>query len=242
MNWPKLSKIKAVDKFNYLFPEGGDLICPKVNNFPNQLQIIRQNLVDTFNEADKLGKKEFGLDITMSLKIYELLKPNDVLPMRVASSNEFWYWISLELIPDLVFRRYKGMNTDNIKKRYYERTLRIWPFMLWWGAHLTWQGDREKTLEVLNNGFTVTAYETLLDRCGNGYREDLFRAISLKFSQINKEYMATDKEFLRPVIVFNTSRIINVEPTFYDGGIEGYVESLFEPFVSKLKKKKNNFI
>jgi hypothetical protein len=107
--------------------------------------------------------------------------------------------------------------------------------MLWWGVHLTWQGNREKTEWVLNNGFTVSAIEALLDRGGSGYRIDLFREISAVFADFSTKYQVTDKDLLRSVIAFNTTRAVNIEPNFYKGGVKDYVQDLFAPFIKDLK-------
>ncbi|MCX6159231.1 MAG: hypothetical protein NTY74_14720 [Ignavibacteriae bacterium] len=237
MIWPELTKSNAISAFYDLFPDD-NTVCPVVEKFSSQNhQELRDVLSNKFVECKQNGKNEFSIDLVMSLAFYEYLKPGVNIDMRTLASNEFWYWISIKLIPDLIFKRYPNMNKASLEKRFFDRVTRMWPFMMWWGAHLIWQGDYDKTLNILQNGFTVTAFETLLDRGGRGYREDLFRAIALKYSNIFRDYRTNDKVLLRQVITLNSLRINNIEPVFYTGGIEGYVNELFEPFITNLKKK-----
>jgi hypothetical protein len=243
MVWPQLSKTGAMESFDQLFPDE-NTVCPQfqdpLSRFDSQssqtLHRLRLSLVKALDDAENADKKGFAMDCMLSIALYcNTIEMN--IPMRVAASMSFWYWISLKLIPDLVFRRFSDMNRKNLRMHYFHDSRRVWPYVLWWGAHLTWQGDVEKTKQMLSCGFNVSAIEAFIYRGGSGFRVDLFRMIAAYFAEINKTYIASDKEVLRKVMVLNTSKTVTIEPVYYSGGMYKYVQDLFAPFITNLKPR-----
>lgn len=243
MIWPQLEKLRAAEVFEELFKDGLPVSSSRID-FNRNLNLdiaapfikLRSDLKKVYDAALSSRMKGFDIDRVMSLELYSTTIEMKI-PMRVAASMPFWYWVSLKLLPDLLFNRFPQMDKEALRGRYYERNMRVWPYMLWWGAHLTWQGNRKDTESVLKQGFSVSAIEVFLDRSGSGYRTNLFREIAAQFAIHNTNYLATDKDLLRPVMGLNTSKIVNIEPEFYSDGIKGYVKDLFAPFIKNLKPR-----
>ena len=216
---------------------------------------IRMSVVDTFKQAlEKSGNKiNYYLDLTVGIKLYEMLNPNNGFDVIKANDDDIWRYISVCVMPDLTFIRYpnqssdidvireyipdltyaKGVKTekDSIrikKKRFYSHTRRIWLKTLWWYIHLGWQGDAEQTYKVLeNNGTNIISH--FIERPGRGYREQLFRCMLYAYSLLPEQ---RDSIF-RAAAKLNLAKCVSVEPALTVGGEEAYSEKLFEEVFTK---------
>ena len=98
---------------------------------------IRNYMVEKYHELKQSGYKDYKLDYRFSLLFYDYFRQKEWMTDRIAADYEFWSYIALIVIPDLVFDRF-GVEDD---KHYYAKGLRIWPYTLYWYAHLSWQGN-----------------------------------------------------------------------------------------------------
>ena len=228
-------------------------------SFGEEYKDIRSGVVETFQKllADGDYKINYRLDLGVGIKLYELLNPANGFDLIKANDDDIWRYISVRVMPDLTFIRYPNQSSDVEvikeiipelsyaigittekdsvrlkKKRFYSHTRRIWLKTLWWYIHLGWQGDSEKTYEVLkNNGTNVIGH--FIERPGRGYREQLFRYMLYAYSMLPEQ---KDKTF-RAAAKLNLAKCVSVEPALTEGGEKGYSEKLFEEVYTKELEK-----
>jgi hypothetical protein len=165
------------------------------------------------------NNEKYLMDVNIGLKLYELLNV-DESGLRTFSDDSFWSYLSLIVLPDLVFMRWGG-NPD----RFWKPGKRIWLKTVWWYVHLSWQSTEEKTRKIIESKFRSTdTIVSLVERSGDhGYRTELYR----KIMAVSAKKMLTQEQF-RALMVLNTARLAVVEPELMDGGIDAYVEEIVE--------------
>ena len=214
---------------------------------------IRKETVAIFKRAlaESDNRINYNLDLEVGIRLYELLNPEKDFDIIKANDDDIWRYISVCVMPDLTFIRYPNQATDvaiireyipNLsyaigiktekdsirlkKKRFYSHTRRIWLKTLWWYVHLGWQGDSDKTYEVLkNNGTNIISH--FIERPGRGYRESLFRCMLYAYSLLPEQ---RDSIF-RAAAKLNLAKCVSIEPALTIGGENKYSELLFEEVV-----------
>lgn len=167
------------------------------------------------------NKNKYENDLNIGLNLYDLLN-TDVFPLAAASDDGVWKYISLDILPDLVYLRWK----DN-KDRFYSNSRRIWFKTIWWFVHLSWQGSRVETEKILKD-LTTDEIVQLVERSGSGgYSVDLYREIMKQYADYRKKDEAY-RDMFRAVMKLNTMKSVSIIPHYYKDGISGYVRSLFE--------------
>ena len=151
-----------------------------------------------------------------AIRLYDILGLNNNFSNRAASNDEIWRFLSIRVIPDIVHSRW-GMNEAR-----YMTSRRIWLKNLWWYIHLSWNGDTERTYEILKNNTTDTVLQ-LVERPGVGYYVSLYREIMLRYSCINDP----SRTLFRKVLKLNTALLPVTYPELISGGIKEYVSYLF---------------
>ena len=189
-------------------------------------QEIRNDLVSFFGQAVSSQKNNslgYNLDVCFGSAIYEYLKQKRWFTERIASDDGFWRYLSLKVVPDLVGERWENTNEDH----YYSKPSRIWLKTLWWYIHLSLkeQGINATREMLLSDNFSTDTILNLVERTGRyGTNTEVYRAIMSHYSVIEE---VSEKDF-RKVMKLNTAKAMVVEPVFSQGGISGYVESLFK--------------
>lgn len=183
--------------------------------------VLRKALVDGFERTNN-GQK-YKLDYSFGLFLYLQLKKFGFTE-RDAANDDIWRFLSMSVVPDLVAKRWGKL----AEIRYYKQSLRIWLRTIWWYVHLSWQGNTEDTIRVLSRNSTDQILQ-LVDRSGaKGYFVDVYRVIMKKFYQAKCISPQVGDNDFRRIMVLHTAFSKTVEPEFYDGGVEGYVNMLFE--------------
>ena len=192
------------------------------SNLTSEFKRIRELLIqgrdDIFDEwhldtAENLG---YDFDLLFAIRLYDILGLNNNFSNRAASNDEVWRFLSIRVIPDIVHSRW-GMNEAR-----YMTSRRIWLKNLWWYIHLSWNGDTERTYEILKNNTTDTVLQ-LVERPGVGYYVSLYREIMLQYSCINDP----SRTLFRKVLKLNTALLPVTYPELISGGIKEYVSYLF---------------
>lgn len=229
------SKAKdAMEEWRNLFRLYNGEKLPDVNE---DYLIIRKKLTQFFNEAEVelVGskKEKYNFDVSMGVKLYEYLNSLDGFNIRVASNDEFWYYLSLKVAPDLVTKRYN----EHSDEHFYKKNVRVWFSTLWWYIHLSWQGDLESTKKLLlEDRFNTDTILNLAERPGrNGTYIDIDREIMKTYGTLNdvqfekaRSRVGGVNNVFRLLMHLHTAKSIVLEPLLYDGGINGYVTSLFK--------------
>ncbi|MEH6948052.1 hypothetical protein V7068_13480 [Bacillus sp. JJ634] len=223
----KLSKSDAKKKFENLH---------EANLEPKQLKYadkeLREALLKTINEVqnplyeEKTTPDLYDIDLHTGLALYELLNDDFGFKDRLAAQDDIWRYLSITIIPDIVYKRH-GLKAG----RYYEHPRRIWLKSIWWYIHLSWQGSKQATFEVLENNTTDSIVQ-LVERTGlNGYRVDFSRKLMAELYDSYKDLPGSQRTSLfRRVLKLSTARTKIIEPSLIDGGTDAYVKGLFEYF------------
>ena len=223
---------------------------------------IRGALVQSFDNAlrENAYHVNYNLDLTVGIKLYELLSPSNGFTIIQANDDDIWRYLSVRVMPDITFIRYPNIpddiqilqeslprlsysiavrtEKDSIrikKKRFYSHTRRIWLKTLWWYIHLGWQGDSESTYEVLkNNGTNIISH--FIERPGRGYRPELFRCMLYAYSLLPEQKDST----FRAAAKINLAKCVTVEPALTEGGEKEYARRLFDEVTTKRDKDDDN--
>lgn len=185
-------------------------------------EALRKQLIDARDEVfeergyDNAEKLDYDFDVAYGFKLYEILNENVGFNNREASNNDFWNWLSVRVIPDVVHSRW-----GNSPEHYFQRPTRTWLKVIWWYIHICWDGSEEATYELIKNNTTDTI-QGLIERPGIGYYVDVYHEIMKRY----KDYQ--DRNLFRRVMKLNTARLMTTSPELVDGGIEAYVEDLFK--------------
>lgn len=188
-------------------------------------QGIRMDLVRAFDEiviTDK-RRESYIIDIELGLFMYNYFKQK--IDMRIASSDDFWMHLSVEIIPDIVARRWGLSNEDH----FWKMSRRIWLKQIWWYVHLTWNNSIEETRSILmTKNMNTDIILNLVERSGRkGYFIDVQRLIVKYYSNLPYQYEAAARNIFRKVMILNTAKSLTIEPSLCVGGIEGYVKKLY---------------
>lgn len=202
---------------------------------------IGMQLREKFHEFDKIVKSEnihdtdYFRDVHMGLYVYCFLWQESWFSMRKAADDDFWRYIAMEIMPDLVGDRWGYENSEH----YWKRGSRIWPRQMWWYIHLSWQGDLDSTKEVLDSSnFNTDTILNLEERTGrngtyiNVYRDIIYYYAYLdpkKINSFNLNVRKYDKNgtLFRSIMKLHTVKCQVLEPELYLGGTREYVKELF---------------
>lgn len=218
-----------------------------INNYPTpkiddiKFKIIRTDLVKQYKEIKAQvnnipsSRKLYNLDVEFGIFIYSYLT-QDWFTLRIAENDDFWRFLSVKIIPDIVADRWDVKQIEH----FYSRGTRIWLKSLWWYVFLSWQGNITDTKNLLlNNNMNTDTIQNLVERSGrHGVYVEVYRKIMKYYSLITpeklKELEKSIKEtkirdtFFRNVMKLNTAKMMLVEPGLYENEETGYVKSLFE--------------
>ena len=196
--------------------------------------------------AEGLDDGKYFIDAHLGLALYEYLWSIPGFSLRVAANDGFWRYLSVKVAPDVVAQRWGKDNNDH----YWSKPTRIWFRSLWWYVHLSWQGDYEKTKELLETSFFTT--DTILnfeERNGRkGTCVEAYREIIKTYSQIpesvikqfSRRKSSNSDDLFRVVMKLNTAKMMVMEPALYNGGESSYARALFEDAGVNLNVAQNN--
>ena len=188
-----------------------------------EFEQIRKDLEGLYPEVDGT-RKDYCTDVKMGINLYQYLEAQEWFNMKLAADDSFWRTMTVQIAPHLVAKRWNYDNTD----RYYKKSRRIWFKEIWWYVYLSLVPKRlDKTENILlSNNFTTDTMEQIVGRPGgDGYNVKLCRKIIECFANAKSDQPAS--VLLRSVMKLNTARVMVMEPELCEGGIDGYVKSLF---------------
>ncbi|MFL0504199.1 hypothetical protein ACH0B5_00500 [Ureibacillus sp. 179-F W5.1 NHS] len=222
INWENINYDvnKASMDFNKLVVHSTSIepINPKAE-FIKLRNLLIQARDEIFEEHDLDGanKLDYQFDLLFGLKIFEILNESIGFTNRVATNDDVWRYLSVCVVPDIVHSRW-SLNADH----FYRISRRIWLKTIWWYINLSWRGNINDTYEILKDNTTDTILQ-LVERPGIGYYTELYRELMMQYSH----HEDTSRDLFRRVLKLNTARLLTTSPELVDGGIEGYVNDLF---------------
>ena len=228
MHWKEISKCVSEDLYNDFVREQR-ISCPcDFDELRHQLVTLYDKTRASLNQFER-HKYEYRLDSQFGIKFYMLMKDKYQLGTRQAGSTGFWRFLSLKVIPDIVADRCGLDHPD----KFWRKSRRIWLYVIWWFIHLSWQGNEEKTSEVIENLSTDFELQ-LVDRAGDyGYRLELCRTLMQKISILGWK----KQEQFRKLMVLSTAWLQTIEPALYENAERGFVDSLVSHIQAKTIKE-----
>jgi hypothetical protein len=186
----------------------------------NNDKVLRNKIVSIY-ESLKDGYKSFEYDVKFGIELMKLFDSLNISSLRLMSNDCFWRYISLVIAPDIVAHRH-GYKVEY----YFDKPNRVWFKSIWWLIYLSWQGSLAETERILLSGkFSTDTTVAMCERTGqDGTNIELYRAIVRKISTLEK----FEASQIKRVMKLNTVKSLVVEPSLFDEGIKGYVNSLFE--------------
>ncbi|GAB2553093.1 hypothetical protein [Gracilibacillus alcaliphilus] len=185
---------------------------------------LTKKFEDVKEAVGDISKNTYQFDLLFGLELYELLNNKYNFTVRDSSNLQIWYALQLLEVPHIVYARW-GLNEE----RFVKISRRIYLWTLWWYIHISWQGNRSSTYEVLKDNNTDTIQQ-MVERPGkSGYRIEVYRKVMYYYHKYTKEIHSRD--LLRKAMKLHTIKCKNIEPALYHGGIDQYAEDLFTYFI-----------
>ena len=213
-------------------------------NYPKMPEVEREYLkiredIQNFNQRvrggcpQNIAKKDYYIDVHMGILLYSYLWKVHGFNLRAAANDDFWRYLSVKIVPDVVAERW---GYDN-ESHFWSKPARIWLRSIWWYVHLSWQGDIPTTTKVLEAPcFTTDSILNLEERTGRkGTFISVYRYIMYYYSHIpqhvldefNKNTKKQQDDLFRIIMKLNTAKVMVVDPALCLGGEKEYVRSLF---------------
>jgi len=188
---------------------------------------IRNFCLKEYNEIKELAKsktygnsEKYTIDLLLGIKLYEFLNQQESFNAKYESNYSFWRYLATIVIPDIVSDRWKIDKSAH----FFSKPTAIYPFQIYWYIKLSWQGTIEETIEILKDNQEDHILQ-LVDRPSSiGVNVDLYRKIMKKLTTINPKER---KNKFRIVMMKNTSKLVNIRPEIYPGGLDAYVDMLY---------------
>lgn len=186
---------------------------------------MRGDLITLFSESKEEAdgdERSYRMDVFFGIALYDYLSKKQWFTERLAADDGFWRHLTLKVVPQLVGKRWGNDNDEH----YYSKPNRNWLKALWWYVHLSLRrGELDRTKKMLlGDGFSTDTILNLVERSGrHGTNVSVYRAIMTEYSTLEKPSMVG----FRKVMKLNTAKSVVIEPAFFEGGIRGYVSSLF---------------
>ena len=199
---------------------------------------LRKYLLGKFDLYTKEKFEKYKFDLMLALDLYEFLnKEKDFAPLY-ESSYDFWKYIAVYVIPEIIDYRYGCGLEKKFMEHYYKKTVRIYPFTLYWYIHLSWQGSREDTHLILES-FGTDEILQLVERPSKiGINLELYRTIMYKYHLVPKNLRfknVSNKKvsLFRLLLISNTCKLAVLRPELYPGGTKAYVDMLYQEHVKE---------
>lgn len=232
MNWKTFINDKSKRAFQDLvltYPEGPEKFILDSHDY--EYTDLRARFLEIERTARKFSassksRRTYLFDLEFGLQMYAYLCESG-FGIWEAADNGCWAFISIRVLPDIVYRRWGGYNED----RFYKRNMRLWLKSLWWYIHITETAENEEfdidaTRDMLFENSQDIIY-LLLDHVGDGFRDSFYHQLMKKYSQICKsgKIKGNREDFFRAVMLQHQISSAVVDPVLADE--KAYVESLY---------------
>jgi hypothetical protein len=167
------------------------------------------------------GKASFQHDIELGIALHKVFEREGVGD-RVLSDAGFWFWLALEVIPDLCFERWGAL-----AYRFFDRE-RCWPRQCWWFLELSRTGslldpDVEKRTRAVLKPRAQNDVYALVERPGRGFRVSFTRELMLQASKVPELKGKSFPRLMKFVVAATACR----EPAMHPRGEKGMVAEIF---------------
>jgi hypothetical protein len=247
MNWETMDKKEARDFYQRLASDKAFLQELMVSKSGLDLRepylSIRNRLKHRFSEAKDSSRDpgrrtrspEYSIDLDMAEEIYRVMSEYG-LSVRDAADEKVWIYLSVKVIPDIIIERFRTTSGSiPHEDRFYANPRRVYPSMLWWYFHLSYQEDDPEpmaaTREVLI-GNQSDDISQLVERAGSGgYPVKLYRCIMTEYARRIVSGCRSDG-LLSRALKLNIVQMQSLEPELMFDGLDSYVSELFDRVVA----------
>ncbi len=209
-------------------------------NLSSDYQEIRDDIYKIYMTVytDLSKKNKYKEDAEFALALYDYFNSKVWFNLRLASDSEFWAYLSLCVVPQIVGERWGDDNEDH----FWKRATRSWLLSSWWYVFFSWQGNREDTERLLldDKRFSTDTITSLVERAGyKGANENVYREIMHYYGKIsqseidkfmNKHRKTSQRirSLFRIIMKLNTATCLTIDAALVEGGEKAYVKSLFQ--------------
>ena len=214
-------------------------IDSKGENIPDvdsDYEAIRKDIEGMYHDTSEswdisYGRHDYYVDVVFGLKLYDYLHNQEWFNLRVAANTDFWRYLSVAVVPQVVSDRWGFDNEDH----FWKRPMRIWLRSLWWYVHFSWCNSMKETEALLLKPmFSTDTILNIVERSGkNGTNIELYRDIIKTYGNLSMEIITKFKErglkesdMFRALMKLNTAKVIVTEPSLCINGVHGYVSLL----------------
>lgn len=197
---------------------------------------IRQNILDKYlqlkMQLDAGQIKPYELDCLLSLSFYEYISVQPWFNSRIASNEDFWRYVSMKIIPDVIGNRFEGLD----KRHFYSKGTRVYPYTLYWYTYLSFQTSLECTKTMLQSPrFSTDTIVGLVERTGrSGTFITLYRHIMNYFANFYSTKKIDYISLFRSVMKLCMAKTQVIDPDLCQGGPKQYAENLVNECVLNL--------
>ncbi len=232
MNIQTLSRAQSKNEYQHILENCDFSSIDWSSKLDSDYLNIRNYLVKKYHELKQSGYKDYKLDYRFSLLFYDYFRQKEWMSDRIAADYDFWSYIALIVIPDLVFDRF-GAEDD---KHYYAKGLRIWPYTLYWYTHLSWQGNLESTNKILSSSRCCSdTILNLVERPGrNGTYIDLYRSIMFHFVNSIQTKAVDNIKLFRSIMKLALAKPQVIDPDLCTGGASEYAKDIVQECIDKI--------
>ena len=204
---------------------------------------FRHQLLEAETQANDKAKKEhlndFQQKLAFGLSLYSILENEPYkISLPDAANDNVWRYLSVFLVPDILYRSYNNNVPDT---HLYRRKWRIFLKTFWWLIYLAGipgndgKLDKERTWEILSV-HQNDLKDSLLDRSGSGFRRDFIRVLVQKYTTWQKKnYQTFEQDAFRYLMKLYhiTTQVIDPDLAGYDD----FADELIEKVDKNYRKK-----
>ena len=197
-----------------------------------------QELWEKTKAEEAVATDVYLRDLYFALEIFEFFTQLGFSQWE-AADNEIWSGLTFKVVPDLYYDRWSWEKEDHYQRWIPKRTWRVWMKTLWWWIYLAMvtdengNFDKEKTREQLKI-YETTSIETLLDRCGRGFRVEFYRRLIKKHHDYcleNKISGSERRASLKFVVMQSFLKSKNIDPDLC--GHDSFLDDILSLYKSK---------
>lgn len=203
--------------------------------------LMRNDIKAKHEELTSSGFTLYNYDYRFSIWFYDYMNTKEWFGERIASNYLFWNYIALKVMPDIVYARW---GDDKTHEHYFAKGLRVYPYTMFWYAHLSWQGNKEATERILSitKRFSTNSILHLVERPGRYYGTfvDLYRSIMKQYADFSYSKYVDYKKLFESVMKLCMAKTLVIDPYLYEGGTDQFAKDLINKCVLEIKFNASN--
>lgn len=223
---------KAMEEWIENYPQLPN-IDKNYSTLRSDIQGINEKVRNELEAKGIVKRADYYIDAHLGLELYNYMSNLPWFSMRVASNDGFWRYLSVMVVPDIVAQRWGKDNSDH----FWSKPTRIWLRAVWWFIHLSWQGNYEKTKELIDcPHFNTDTILNFVERNGRkGTYVEAYRRIIQYYGMLDdgtverfgRRGAKSGDDLFRIVMKLNTAKLLVMDPGLYRDGEKGYAKALY---------------